>query len=255
MEDQDNELAGLAVAGDVFEGQKKWGPDWLQFFSGGVPSLDYFRFQVSDLTKLANESKEDSGLNITAELCIIGLAAHFESFCKNEFAAAINIFPQILSGFAEKRDCKLSVKSLLHNFSEIDHSLGFVIAEEYDFGSAKSVNGLFQDLLNITPFSTKEAGEFAQFLNDRNLLVHHGGIYTAKYKGQKFVKKVADHLINFDSLVVKKSDVNRWADFLVQIATKTGDAVKVAVTKSVSQNGWDCDEERSKAINALASLD
>lgn len=163
--------------------------DWLQFFNGAVPALAYFQIQVDNLKELVDKSTNELGIDVTAELCMIGLAAYFEAFCKNQFAAVINIVPDTLSRFTERRDCKLTAKNLLPVMTELNHSLGFLIAEEYDFGSAKAVNGLFLDLLNITPFSKEEADEYGQFLNDRNLLVHHGGVYTSKYRGQTLAKK------------------------------------------------------------------
>ena len=216
--------------------------------------MEYFRMQVDDLGELVDKSSVETGINISAEVCMIGLAAYFEAFCKNEFAAIINIFPETLSKFTEKRECKITAKNILHVISEFDHSLGFLIAEEYDFGSAKAINGLFQDLLNITPFSKKEAGKYAEFLNDRNLLVHHGGIYTAKYKGQKFVRKQTGGEIYFDSLVVKKTEVHQWADFLLTTAKKTGAATSAALSEFVVSKNLKCDSERKMAIEALADI-
>jgi hypothetical protein len=234
------------------------GVDWLQFFSGGVPALDYFLMQVDHLRELVDKSTVETGINVTAELCMIGLAAYFEAFCKNEFAAVINIVPEILNRFADKRECRITAKSLLHVLLELDHSLGFLISEEFDFGSAKAVNGLCQNLLNVTPFSKKETTKYAEFLNDRNLLVHHGGIYTAKYKGQKFVKKHARAEIYagvyFDSLVIRKVDVHKWADFLTRVAKKMGDATGAALLKFVASEGFSCDPERTKAIEGLGNL-
>jgi hypothetical protein len=210
--------------------------------------------QVDEIKELVDKSTVEAGINITAELCLIGLAAYFEAFCKNEFAAVINILPEILSDFTGKRECKISAKNILHVVSEFDHSLGFLVVEEYDFGSPKYINGLFRDLLNITPFAKKEAGRYSEFLNDRNLLVHHGGIYTAKYKGQKFFKKHTGAQIYFDSLVIKKTDVHRWADFLVGVATKMGAATSSALSGFVASKRLKCDSERRKAIEALGYL-
>lgn len=225
---------------------------WLDFFSGGVPALAYFRLEVKGVRKLVSSPPDETVFNPTAELCIIGLAAYFEAFCKNEFAAVVNICPQTLRRFAERRDCRIVAKNLLNVVSELDHSLGFVIAEEYDFGSPKSINGLFQDLINITPFSKQKADRYSHFLNDRNLLVHHGGIYTAKYKSQKSIRMNAEEEIYFDSLVVRNKDVIQWADFLTTIATKAGEVLKTALLEFVTANRITCDSERIKAIEALA---
>jgi len=227
---------------------------WLDFYSGGVPSFEYFLLQVKDVEEIASTSKVKSGIDITAELCLIGLAAYFEAYCKNEFAAVINICPEILKAFTLKRDCMVPARNLLHIVSAPRHRLGFLIAEEYDFGSAKTINSLFQDLLKITPFTKTEAKKYAQFLNDRNLLVHHGGTYTFRYAGQKFAKGDLRTYVHYHSLVVNKDDVRCWSKFLVAIATKTATATMRALLNFVSSEQIKCSAERKKAIGALGPL-
>ena len=224
---------------------------WLDFYSAGVPALDYFLMQVEDLKKLADGTPAERGVNITAELCIIGLAAYFESFCKSEFAAIINICPATLRRFSDRRECRINAKNLLHVIADSTRSLGFLVSEEYDFGSAKSVNSLFQDLLNITPFSKKEAAKYADFLNDRNLLVHHGGVYTAKYKGQFAAKGLSGGKIYFDSLEVGKQEVREWASFLVSVANKLGGAARSALSDFAVSQELKIDPERKLGVEAL----
>ena len=228
---------------------------WFDFFSGGVPSLQYFLMQVQDLKKLAGTSEVGNGIDTTAELCVIGLAAYFEAFCKHEFAAVINICPETLNAFTARRECMVPARNLLHVISAPRYRLGLLIVEEYDFGSAKSVNGLFQDLLNITPFSKTEAKRYAEFLNDRNLFVHHGGSYTFKYAGKKFATRDIGARVHFDSLVVNKSDVYRWSNFLAKMATKIGNATVAALLKFTASQGLKCSAERKKAIRALGTID
>lgn len=212
--------------------------------------------QVDHLRKVADGSEvEEGNLDFTAELCVIGLAAYFEAFCKNEFAAVINICPDILNPFTVKRECNVSGRGLLCILSAPRCRLGSLVAEQYDFGSAKTINGLFRDILNIAPFSKREAKKYAEFLSDRNLLVHHGGVYTLKYAEQKLASKRIGRLVHFDSLVVNKSDVNRWADFLVRLATKIGNATATALLKSTASQGFKCSAERKKAIQALGNAD
>lgn len=112
------------------------------------------------------------------EVCFIGLAAYFEAFCKNQFAAIINICPQTLNTFTLRRDnTTVRLTHLIKISGEIEHRLGALVAEEYDFGSSRTINSLYFDLLGITPFSKDEEGQYSEFLNDRNLLVHHGGLH------------------------------------------------------------------------------
>ena len=217
--------------------------------------MEYFLIQVGHLKKVADGSEVKEGLDFTAELCVIGLAAYFEAFCKNEFAAVINICPGILSAFTAKRECNVSGRGLLYILSAPRCRLGSLVAEQYDFGSAKSINGLFRDMLNIAPFSKREAKKYAEFLSDRNLLVHHGGVYPLKYAEQKLASKKMGRLVHFESLVVNKSDVNRWAEFLVRLATKIGNATAAALLKSTASQGFKCNVERKKAIQALGNVD
>ena len=62
--------------------------------------MDYFRLQVDDIKGLVDKFSGGTAIEMVPELCMVGLAAYFEAFCKNEFAAIINIFPEVLSGFS-----------------------------------------------------------------------------------------------------------------------------------------------------------
>ncbi len=74
----------------------------------------------------------------------------------------------------------IEVSGLLQILKSVVHRLGSLVAEQFDFGAAKKINGLFLDLVAISPFSKDEEVRYTQLLNDRNLLVHHGGIVTIK---------------------------------------------------------------------------
>jgi hypothetical protein len=228
---------------------------WLDYFIGGVPALDYFLLEVADIKKVAARSRTTHGLDLLSELCLIGLAAHFEAYCKNTFAAIVNICPETLYRFSGHRECSLPIRNLLRVLPTVRRALGFLLAEEYDFGSAKTVNSLFFDLLNVTPFSKDEAAAYSDFLNDRNLLVHHGGVYTQKYAGQRFATKSVSHRIHFDSLVVNKRDVRKWADFLTAMATKMGQISQKALDEFILENQIKCNSEKKRAVRALAKAD
>ncbi len=229
---------------------------WFDFFPGGVPSLEYFLVQVRHVTEIADRSEIEKGqLDVTAELCVIGLAAYFEAFCKNEFAAVINICPDILDAFMVKRDCNIPGRALLFMLSAPRCRLGSLVAEQYDFGSAKSINGLFRDILNIAPFSKREATRYSEFLRDRNLLVHHGGVYTLTYAQQKLAPEEMERQVHWGSLVVNKADVDKWADFLARLATKIGNAAAAAMLRSPVSRGLKRSAERKKAIRALGNID
>src|SRR5437870_3999187 len=69
-------------------------PDALEYFSGGVPSGEYFRLTLEDLKSISDSDDNDQrGVNRLQELCFIGLISYFEAFCKDHFAALVNIEP------------------------------------------------------------------------------------------------------------------------------------------------------------------
>lgn len=129
--------------------------DYSDFFIGAVPPYALFRLWFDDLRILVSSSSEHHDLsNTTAEVCVIGLAAHFEAFCKNQFAGIINIWPYTLQRFCNARgNVSVEVRDILTIIEDVDYKLGSLLAERYDFGSAKLINGMFTDLLNVTPFS------------------------------------------------------------------------------------------------------
>ncbi len=224
--------------------------DYSQYLSAGVPTFGYFRLRVDELKRISAQANKL--FNFESELCIIGLAAYFESFCKDQFAAIINICPETLKPFVNNRDLMISGKNILHLIQTFPYKLGFVVAEEYDFGSAKSINGLFCDLLRITPFSKSEMGRYSEFLNDRNLLVHHGGVFTLKYASQKFdAPDDIEAQSHYHSLTPKTEDVEAWGKFLLDLAEKIARASQAALLQFVNENGIDLDEERKKAIESF----
>ena len=52
---------------------------------------------------------------------------------------------------------------------EMSVNYGCFISEQYDFGPAKNINGLFMDLIRITPFSKDEQIKYSRLLDYRNL--------------------------------------------------------------------------------------
>jgi hypothetical protein len=225
----------------------------LDYFAAGVPPYGYLDIEVSGLKKLIKNSRSESGINQTVDVCLIALSAYFEAFCKTQFAAIINICPYVLETFASNRkDASLNLRNVLEVLGQIESKLGHVVSEGHDFGSARAINTLYRDLLGITPFSAKEQKQYDQFLSDRNLLVHHAGVYTFGYVAQRFRAKPARGLPHWGSLVTSKKDHDRWADFLMRVAHKIslnsqsalGDFVKV---KQIKLN-----ESQVRAVSLLA---
>ena len=161
-------------------------PSPLELFAGGVPPLAMLDVNVWYLNQIiescADGDDEHTLADAAADVALIALLAHFEAFCADTFAAAINIAPQVLSEFADKRkQDTVLLRDLVRVDFDTTRAMGFLIAEHRDFGDLKAVNSLFFDLLGITPFSTKEIDKLSELLDVRNLLVHHGGVYTSDY--------------------------------------------------------------------------
>lgn len=225
----------------------------LDYFVAGVPPGPLFKMSLDDLKEMVDLSKEDlSGLNPVVEVCLIGLVSHFEAFCKNMFAAVINICPQILNNFCAKRpDIAIKVKDLLALDAYSKNKLGFLLSEKYDFGSAKDINSLYMDLLSITPFSKNEMEKYARLLNDRNLLVHHAGIYTMRYHEQAFKKQSVKNRVFFDSLVVRKKDFSDWAKFIENIVVKIINSSHSALSEFIKNKKLKLPKENKKALEFL----
>jgi hypothetical protein len=183
------------------------------------------------------------------ELALIGIVAHFESFLKNQFAALINICPELLAQFSSKRgNLSIEIGALLRIRKSFEHRLGSLVAEQFDFGAAKKINGLFLDLVGITPLSKDEEGEYTRLLNDRNLLVHHGGIVTIKYETPTDPSSDRAH---FDSLRVSRGDVAKWVDFVDAIARKTVLASYNEINKIIEASKWVLQPSQEDAVFML----
>jgi hypothetical protein len=163
----------------------------------------------------------------------------------------INICPRILENFLLRRDnVTVKLKDILEISGTLDYRVGSLLAEEYDFGSAKTINALYFDLLNITPFSKDEAKEYADFLQDRNLLVHHGGIYTLKYK-KRIAQATGLDRVFMDSLVIEKDEYQKWLTFLRGLAKKMASASQKALLDFVQKNDIELSEDASLAIESI----
>lgn len=227
---------------------------YLDYFTGGVPAGALFALNMSNIHRLLNASptSRSRSLDSTAELCLIGLLAYFEAFCRDHFASLVNICPQLVKELKRRgREVSIDGTTLLMFRVDPARKLGFLLAERYEFGTAKAVNSVYHDLLLVTPFSDDERKRYEKLLNDRNLLVHHGGIYTVRYAGQTFVRRRTRQRVFFDSLVVKRHTVRSAAKFLEGVAEKTMRATHGALEKYIRQNKIRTSGEEKKAIYGL----
>ena len=72
-------------------------PNYLDYFSGGVPAGVIFMLDIEKLRNIADTLEEKEGhLSTITEVCFIGLVAYFEAFCKNHFASLLNICPELI---------------------------------------------------------------------------------------------------------------------------------------------------------------
>ena len=192
-------------------------PLTLDYFSGGVPAAGYFAMTLDDLRVISQSeaSEKANGISRLQEICFIGLMSYFEAFCKDHFASILNLEPSLLRNLKKAgQNVDLDASTLLLYGGEIVHRLGFLIAEKFDFGSAQKINAFFGALLKLTPFGKDEAVEYAGLLNDRNLLVHHGGTFTLSYLEQK-----GSDLTNLTSNAFFNSRVTRKADVLAAMTS------------------------------------
>lgn len=219
----------------------------LDYFAGGVPAGEIFHSNIDNLRKIAAAPDINS-----AEVCLVGLVAYFEAFFKDHFASIINIQPQVIGNLKRgDYDTSVDINDIvsLGNISEI--RLGSLFAEKYDFGTAKRVNSIYQSLLMVAPFSKDEISQYDQLLNDRNLIVHHGGIYTLRYVKQKFGIENSAENAYWNSLVVTNETFLAAVSFCEAIVMKTIKSTKIALKNYVSKNSIIQSEENKSALEFL----
>jgi hypothetical protein len=226
---------------------------YYQYFVAALPPQVIFLSRLKELISLVKASQdmtsdEEQLGNTTAEVCLIGLAAHFEAYCKNQFASLVNIYPPLIEGFCAKRNGTMVSLAEVYRFShKLEYQMGTLLAEDYDFGSAKSINSLFKDLIGITPFSKDETTTYAEFLADRNLLVHNGGIFSHKYFRQKFQTEL-DQELSGDSILVNKKTFFHWTHFIGQVVLKINRVCMNKLQTIIKNDGATISDDQEKAI-------
>jgi hypothetical protein len=210
-------------------------------------------FSVVELARVqaaAEPHLHEDTLRRAAEVTLVGALGFFEAFCKHQFAALLTLHPSLLSDFASRRpEASLTLSALASALGQLDKTVGFLIAEGHDFGSAKRINGLFRDLLDVSPFSKDEGDEFDAILRKRNLLVHHGGILTAA-SGQQKAPVLPSGQAFRDVVGVEADEYYDIEDFLRLLAVK----VAVNTVKSLKRHTHDLaalPAERRAAVELL----
>jgi hypothetical protein len=113
--------------------------------------------------------------------------------------------------------------------------LGSVLSAQYDFGSPRTVNSLFLDRLGVSPVSRDEAKRFDTLLAQRNLIVHHGGIYTYKYHRQNLADRPVQETAHWHSLTLATEEFVAWAEFLESMAGKTAQVTQGAMVLGANE--------------------
>ncbi|MCB0518491.1 MAG: hypothetical protein H6577_09935 [Lewinellaceae bacterium] len=224
------------------------------YFIGEISPFLLFEMEFHSLFYVVQNHKNDvyyTEINPSSQVAFIGLFGYFEAFCKHQFAAIANIFPSLIKDFAFRRNEPTIEFSTIVSLNEkFNRNIGFLLAEKYDFGTAKAINGLFRDLVGISPFSTIDEKRFNDVATKRNLLVHHGGYYTLKYL-KKFFSEEFKQTAFKHALKIDTAEYEEISDFLFEMAVKiTKQSVKTlkskAEFKSLSQM-----DVRIKAVEEL----
>jgi hypothetical protein len=226
----------------------------LDFFTGGVPASVIFSMATGDLRNVLFLGETDRGRRTIRELVIIGAVGYFEAFCKDHFAAILNIAPFLIQRLSSANvDTKIDALSIVQLERRLRQPVGFLLAERLQFGTATEINKLYTHILRVTPFSKAEAERFSELLRDRNLLVHHGGIYTETYARQI---KAPPHDAYYQSKIVSEAEVKEAIDFLIAVATSLVKSTKQALHRSIAESAYSLSEAASGALSMLdAELD
>lgn len=192
----------------------------LDFFAAGVPAGMVFEMSLDDLDHVIGLA-EVTEVDRIAALCFIGAVSYFEAFCKDHAASVVNIAPGLIENLRQAGcDTRVDAQRALEFGSKYQSKVGCLLMETYDFGTAKRINAIYNTLLNITPFSKNEMKRYDEILRDRNLLVHHGGIYTSKYLQElgDWRDRIADAYSH--SLTVTPDTLRKTLTFLENAAKK-----------------------------------
>lgn len=228
----------------------------LEYFSGGVPTGEFFRGTLKEIDDISTRDEQGSdGINRLQELCFIGLFSYFEAFCKDHFASLVNIEPSLIQNLkAAGHDVLIDAAHVALFGQECERRIGFLLASKYEFGTAKKINAIFSALLKVTPFSKDEAQRFDRFLLDRHLLVHHGGVFTLKYLEQATATPSQDFRTDsfMNSRTVGRQEVTEALGFVECISRKLLHITHERLTLYLKERGVHYSAERQKALHFVS---
>jgi len=208
-------------------------------FPYGLPPGSYFQYCLDDLEAIVKRNRRSDSMLTVSGISLIALVAYFEGYCKDQFASLINICPQLLLNFVEKRsDISIPVSELVDFDLNIKDNVGFLLSEKFDFGTAKSINSLYFDLIKCSPFSSADKKVYEKLLSDRNLLVHHNGLYTYKYYKQHLKSTNKGIYGALESMRISKNDYFKHANFLCRIVKKINNHTYNNLLQEIKINQW-----------------
>lgn len=225
------------------------------FFVGKISPFLLFEMEYHSLSYVVETHKNDphyNEINPASQVASIGLLAYFEAFCKHQFAAIVNLFPSLILSFSAKRgEPKIDFSTIVSFKGNFEKNIGFILAEQFDFGTAKSINGLFRDLLLVTPFDKDEESKLNDIVYRRNLLVHHAGYYTLKHlKVGSITEDLRIRAFN-DAVKIDTKNYYEISDFLFEMAIKINRETVTAVKQQPDFTSLADDDERVKAVTEL----
>jgi hypothetical protein len=227
--------------------------DVYDYFSGCVPAYCVFHMNLTGILELLRVPYKEYDSTVE-EFALIGVVAYTEAFFKDHFASIVNIFPEKIALLKKgNRDVTIDLTDLLEIEGPLLSKFGFLLGERgerFKFGTPKQVNAIYHDLLPVTPFSGDEAVEYDEFINRRNLLVHHGGIATSRYC--KGVHGNSGARPFQDSVPITKEFVGRAAILANKVASKTVRATISHLSGEVS--GVDPSDIRRRAVNLMGDF-
>jgi hypothetical protein len=232
------------------------------YFSGGnLPPGFYFSLRLQDLWLIIDNTSTHVIVNVS-DLAYIGMVGYAECFFKDHFAAAINIVPELVKNLPDtKIDAALLVDSWRAPGNPLQNQLGFYLAEKRDFGSAKEVNARYCALLQVSPFTTEGRRTYDRILENRNLLVHHGGVYTTsvaqifnRILDRSVAAAVTDETLRRpfkDTLKIDPQTFRDDASFLREVAGKLVENSYQAIKSYVQENQIELSGVQAEALEAF----
>lgn len=231
---------------------------WAEYFIGYVPAGMILSGNLEELRGLlgsipSKSRKDDEPSQTLLELTVIAAVSFLEVFFRDHWASLVNIYPQSLASFEQRgRKVDISAVAMFDLDSNPLRQIGSMLSERFDFGTARAINGIFKDLIGITPIGKREMKELDKLCHDRNLLVHYGGVFRYQHKVPGFLRRASLRRRYADSLVVSRRDAERVLDLAERLAKKTMAASASALDTRLSQTKTVLSREKRKALEFLS---